>query len=74
MIESVLSAAQRTGGIDEDRYDENENLERGYIVTAPKSSSISITEKRNRKLTGISFIARLAGAIHEVAIRGTLVY
>lgn len=74
VIESVLSAAQRTGGIDEDRYDEDENLERGYIVTAPKSSSISVTEKRNRKLTGISFIARLAGAIHEVTIQGTLVY
>ncbi len=74
VIESVLSAAQRAGGIDEDRYDENENLERGYIVTVPKSAAISAAEKRKRKLTGISFIARLAGAIHEVAIRGTLVY
>lgn len=74
VLEAVLSAAQRLGGIDEDRYDENENLERGYIVTAPRSSNISAAEKKNRKLTGVSFVARLSGAIHEVAIRGTLIY
>lgn len=73
VIESVLAGAQG-GGIDEDRYDDEGNLLRGYIITVPKSVDISAADKKNRSLKGISFVARLTGAIHETHIKGTLVY
>lgn len=73
VIESVLSSAQGTG-IDKDRFDEDGNVEKGYEVIVPKSADISATDKKNRKLTGVSFTARLSGAIHETQIRGTLIY
>lgn len=73
VIESILSSAQGTG-IDNDRYNDDDEVEKGYTVTVPKSSSISSTDKRNRKLTGVEFTARLTGAIHETQIKGTLVY
>ncbi len=74
ILEAVLSEAQEAGGIDQNRYNEDEELEKGYEVIVPRSSDISTIDKKQRKLTGVSFVARLAGAIHEVAIRGTLVY
>lgn len=74
VIESVLSQGQRNGGIDEDRFDDDGNIDRGYIVTVPKSADISASDRMARKLTNVSFMARLAGAIHNVRIKGTLVY
>lgn len=73
VIQSVLAGAQGTG-IDTDRYDENGVVEKGYEVTVPKSANVSATDKKNRKLAGVTFVARLAGAIHETQIKGTLVY
>lgn len=73
VIESVLSSAQG-GGIDDDRHDADGNVERGYEVIVPRSADVSATDKKNRKLTGVTFTARLAGAIHETTIKGTLVY
>lgn len=73
VIESVLSSAQGTG-IDEDRFDENGDVDKGYTITVPRSADVSDTDKKNRRLTGVTFTARLAGAIHETSIKGTLVY
>jgi len=73
VIESILSGAQGTG-LDEDRFDSEGNEEKGYTVTVPKASEISASDRKARKLTGISFTARLASAIHEATIRGTLTY
>lgn len=73
VIESVLSNAQGTG-IDNDRYDNDGNIEKGYEVVVPKSADVSATDKKNRKLSGVTFTARLSGAIHETQIRGTLIY
>jgi len=41
-------------------------------VTAPKVADIDVAEKTERNLPDVTFTARLAGAIHTVAIRGTL--
>lgn len=74
VLESVLSKAQETGGIDGDKYNEDEVLEKGYVVTVPRAANVSKADKQKRRFTGITFEARLAGAIHETKIRGTLVY
>lgn len=44
-----------------------------YTLIMPKLSSIDSVDKANRKLTGITFTATLAGAIHKVEITGYLV-
>jgi len=73
-MKASLDRGQRVGGIAEDEYDEEENLIPGYTTTVPRSASLTASEKASRKLTGCSFMARLAGAIHQVAVTGTLTY
>ena len=41
-------------------------------VTVPLASEVSAADKGNRFLTGVTFRATLAGAIHKVAIEGEL--
>jgi hypothetical protein len=43
------------------------------VVVVPKASSISPAVKATRVLSGISFTASVAGAIHAVALTGTVV-
>lgn len=43
-------------------------------VTVPKASDVSTTDKRNRVLNGLRFSAPVAGAIHTVAIAGTVTF
>ena len=74
VVEAVLAGAQKTGGIDTDQYDEDGNVTKGYEVVVPRSANISAAEKKSRKLTGITFVARLAGAIHAAVLKGKLVY
>ena len=74
ILESVLRGAQKVGGIDEDRFDEDGNVEPGYVVRVPKAASLSKSDRRARKLRGVTFEARLAGAIHMVYIHGSLTY
>lgn len=74
VVEAVLAGAQKTGGIDTDQYDEDGNVTKGYEVVVPRSENISAAEKKSRKLTGITFVARLAGAIHAAVLKGKLVY
>ncbi len=74
ILNSILADAQETGGIDMDRYNGDEVAEKGYEVIVPRSAEISADDKKNRRLPGIKFTARLTGAIHFVGIKGTLVY
>lgn len=46
----------------------------GYSTTFPKASSVSAVDKAARRLTNAKFKAFLAGAIHTVAIEGTISY
>ena len=73
-IQSVLKAAQASGGIDADQYDNNGNVDSAFSVTVPKSSDISSNVKKTRKLSGVKFTARLAGAIIATTIKGMLTY
>ena len=73
-IKSALELGQRRGGIAPDEEDENGNLNLGFVVTVPRASSISASQKASRILEDVTFTARLAGAIHAVEIKGNLTY
>ena len=72
-IVASLKTGQTAGGIAETQYDEDNKEIPGYTVTVPKASSITASQRASRKLEGCKFTARLAGAIHVVEIKGTLV-
>jgi len=59
----IFEAAVRSGGIASSQ---------DYTITVPKAADISQNDKATRRLTGIKFTARLAGAIHAVEIQGTV--
>lgn len=42
------------------------------VVVMPDPESISLSDRQNRRLTGVKFTATLAGAVHFVSIKGTL--
>ena len=47
-------------------------LDEGYTVTYPKAADVSPADKAARRLTGVSFQATLAGAVHSISINGTV--
>jgi len=71
-IESCLAEGQVAGGIAPDETDDDGNLVRAYSVTVPKASDLSEAERKSRKLSGVKWSAKLAGAIHLVEITGYL--
>lgn len=73
-VNSSLLAGQRMGGIAPTEYDENNVENPGYVITVPLASSIPANTKATRVLEGITFTARLAGAIHAVEITGSFTY
>ncbi len=73
-LEASLKAGQAAGGIATDFYDESGNKTPGYTITAPLATSFTAAEKKSRKLTGLTWSAYLAGAIHVVSLSGKLGY
>lgn len=73
-IEATLKKGVQVGGISPDYYDEDGVLTPGYTITVPLASSLSEAQRKSRKLTGIKWTARLAGAIHAVEIEGYLTF
>lgn len=73
-VTNVLIAAQNNGAIDADAYQDDGTVVRGYTVSVPLAMNIPKSDKKERRLRNVNFTARLAGAIHNVKIRGTLVY
>lgn len=71
-IRYVLKQGQEVGGIVADTY-EGDNLIPGFTVSVPAAKDISPTDKKQRRLSGITFQASLTGAIHLVEIRGSVV-
>lgn len=71
---SSLKDGQKYGGIAPTEYDEDGNENPGFTTTVPLASSLTATQKASRELEGVSFDARLAGAIHMVKIKGNLTY
>ena len=47
-------------------------LDEGYTVTYPRAADVSAADKAARRLTGVSFQATLAGAVHSIIINGTV--
>lgn len=68
-----LKQGQTNGLISADEYDEDGNTVPGYTVTVPAISAVSDADRAARNLGACTFTARLAGAIHLVEIKGTLV-
>ena len=73
-IRQSLRQGQINGGIAPVEYDENGDKNLGYTVTVPLAANISANQKATRILEGVTFTARLSGAIHVVEIRGQLTY
>lgn len=62
-IRKSLTLGTRNGGLAEDP---------AFTITVPKAADISPTDKAARNLTGVSFAAELAGAIHTLTLQGTV--
>lgn len=73
-INSALKLGQQRGGITPDEYDEDGNINKGYVINVPLASNISANTKAQRLLEDVTFTARLAGAIHAINISGSLTY
>ena len=69
-----LKAGQQAGGIAPTEYDEDQNEIPGYVTKVPLAANLTAVQKASRKLKGVSFQARIAGAIHMVEINGNLTY
>lgn len=69
-----LKAGQDIGGIAEEEFDEDGNSIPGYMTKVPTSASLTASEKARRKLSGLTFKARLSGAIHVTDLIGSLTY
>lgn len=62
-MRSVLKAGVRAGGI---------GSEQDFTITVPKAKNISTADKAARRLTGLKFSFIASGAVHAVAIQGTV--
>ena len=74
ILNAVLKEGQDIGGIAPTEYDSDDNPVYGYSVSVPKSAEVTDAERKSRKLTGVKWSARLAGAIHAVEIGGNLTF
>lgn len=75
-IRAQLENAIRVGFLSGDPLDpdsnDDERRTKPYIITVPLSTEVSSADRANRALTGITFEARAAGAIHSVTIMGSI--
>ncbi len=69
-----LKSGQDIGGIAEEEFDADGNSIPGYVTSVPTAASLTAAQKSARKLTGLTFKARLASAIHITDLNGTLTY
>lgn len=74
VLNKVLQLGQTRGGVAPTEYDDDGNEIVGYRITVPKAANISANQKALRTLSDVTFVARLAGAIHAVEINGSLTY
>lgn len=69
-----LKAGQDIGGIAEEEFDKDGNTIPGFTTSVPSAASLTAAQKATRKITGLTFKARLASAIHLTELDGTLTY
>lgn len=73
-VRAALDLGQRRGGVAPTEFDSEGNENPGYTIDIPLSADIAFNDKANRVLNDVRFMARLAGAIHVVNIKGSLTY
>lgn len=74
-MEKVGEEGIEAGGLSKTLYDEDTKEQiGGFFVTMPLFSSVSSNDKANRTLNNVKFTGFLSGAIHLVAITGTITY
>lgn len=77
LVESALRAALdegvKNGGIAAPEISDNVQVP-SYTITVPSVSEITAATRKTRKLLGVKWTARLAGAINSTAISGTVNY
>lgn len=73
-LREPLDLNVQRGGIAPPEMDENDRVIPSYTVSAPRAASVPVNDKANRILRDVKFTARLAGAIHVVEVKGSLVY
>lgn len=73
-MEETLKKGQDIGGIAPTEYGTDGSEIPGYIITVPTAANLTEAERKQRKLTGCHYTARLAGAIHLVEIEGFLTF
>lgn len=71
-VRAQLVEAQDLGVLAKDYIDTDGNVVPGFTITVPQVSNISTADKTARNLTGISFIGKLAGAVHAATIEGVV--
>ena len=67
-----MEEGREAGGIADDEIQSDGSTLRGYTVTVPKASDLTSEQRQKRILEGVTFTARLSGAIHKTVIRGSL--
>ena len=70
----ALEEGVRAGGIMQEASSEEGDAERPYTVTVPRASDLDAAVRKSRRLTGVKWTARLAGALIAAKISGTLNY
>lgn len=71
-VDKPLSIGQSRGGISPTAFDDEDSQIGGYYISVPELEDISQTDKANRYLQDVNFVAYLAGAIHKVKINGRI--
>jgi hypothetical protein len=69
-----LKQGQAYNGVAPTEYTSDGDEIPGFKTNVPLAADLTPTQKSSRVLTGCTFVARLAGAIHMVNIHGALVY
>ena len=72
-LRKSLQEGQNAGGIAPDELDAQGNSVPGFVITYPLAADVSPTIKQTR-VVYLSFVARLAGAVHLTEITGSLAY
>jgi hypothetical protein len=72
-LRGSLRRGQQVGGIAPDELDAQGKTVPGFVITYPLSVEVDPADKAARVLR-ISFVARLAGAVHLTEITGALAY
>ena len=73
-IRAVLENGIRVGLLSPDPIDptsdDRKRRTQPYIITVPQATEVPVNDRAERHLTGITFEARVAGAVHKVTVQG----